>query len=196
SQRASTQNTAQRSANSADELTLGSLVCSMAQNHVRNLMSHHSGDLRFVVRCFNGAAIYVNRSAGKREGIDLFFVDDLEGKWKLVLVGSSGDKLCTETGEVVRDVAIGDEIELLLCVLGSLFSQLDVLRGAESIEAGLQPGPFSTNGHGYKNQRNDEETSFHGAPFGKILDEARMACTYVRRRECDTQFTRRAFKLW
>src|SRR5215831_8660917 len=104
---------------------------------MRNLVSHHARDLRFIVRCFNGAAIHVNRSARKREGIDLFFIDHLERKWKLILIWGARDELCTEIGDVARDVAIRYEIELLLCVLGSLFSQVDVLRGTEGIKTGL-----------------------------------------------------------
>ena len=50
----------------------------MTQRHVRQLMSHHGGQLRFIVSGFNYPAIDEHETAGKREGIDGLVIDAMK----------------------------------------------------------------------------------------------------------------------
>jgi hypothetical protein len=59
-------------------LRLGRLRGPVAERDVRDLVRHDAGDLAFLLRRFNHAAMEEHRPAGQRERVDLGLVDDLE----------------------------------------------------------------------------------------------------------------------
>ncbi len=71
------------------DVRLRRLARAVAQSDVRNLVSHDSGQLAFVLRCLDEAAIHVQISARQRKRVDVGGVDDLE----LVGVVRSGSDL-------------------------------------------------------------------------------------------------------
>src|SRR5712692_1111131 len=55
----------------------------MAESDVRQLMGHHSCELRLIVRGFDNAAVHKHISAGQRKGIDGFIVHAMKLEWIL-----------------------------------------------------------------------------------------------------------------
>ena len=74
----------------------------MALHDMRNFVGHHPGQFGLVIGSLNRAQIYVNRSARKSEGVDLFLIDDMKAVRPL-LAGSMRRQLSSEALYVLCD---------------------------------------------------------------------------------------------
>src|SRR6266478_3744016 len=72
--RAVSENCAEDSQPGFSQHCFGGLVSAVAQRDVRQLMRHHCGELRFIIRGFDRAAVYEHISARQRKSIDGFVV--------------------------------------------------------------------------------------------------------------------------
>jgi hypothetical protein len=109
----------------------------MAQGDVADLVRHNTGQLGFVARRFERAAVDVNEAARQGEGVDLAHVHHAE------LVGESfagrfpGQPLA-ERAKVSLDIGARQEAHLPLDLRCRLAADLNVLLGREEVEAGLE----------------------------------------------------------
>jgi hypothetical protein len=105
---------------------LAGLVGAVAQRHVRNFVSHHAGQLRFVVSGFDHAAVDIDVPAGKRKRVDPAVVDGLEGV-RILVAGGVRRKPLAQVIQVFVHPRVIQQEHLIGDFVGSLLAQLDVL---------------------------------------------------------------------
>ena len=112
-------------------LTFGGLRRAVPQHDVADLVRHHASSLALRRRRFEHSAIEEHRSAGKREGVDLAHVHDLERvlEFRVPEVGGNGvDEPLAEALGVRRHRVVPKQRQLLPGLRGGLLSEFDVLR--------------------------------------------------------------------
>ena len=79
----------------------------MTRGDVRNFVSHNAGELGLFGGAKDQAAINIEKSAGKSEGVDLIGVDDFDGE------GNTGvgiaDEILADAVDVFDDDGVIDE---------------------------------------------------------------------------------------
>ena len=89
------------------ELATGALARHMTGSHVRNFMRHHSSQFRLIIGSENQSGIDVEKSAGKRECIDVVRVNHLNGEWNLGI--RVAHQILADAVDVFANAGIGDQ---------------------------------------------------------------------------------------
>jgi hypothetical protein len=122
-----------------------SLVGAMAQRYVGDFVRDHAGELRFVVRCLDGAAVDVEEPARQGEGVDGAVVH----RFELVGVFCPGCFLRQLAAQVIQ-IAIHARIvpdgQLALGVGGNLGADFHVLLRRKQVPTRLQFGSLGQRG--------------------------------------------------
>ena len=110
------------------------MIRPVPQRHVRKLVRHHSGKLRFIVGHLDRSAIDKNVSAGQGKGIDGLVIHTM--KFEGVLHAASRE-LFDQPHSQLRQIGIDSgrmaKRQLFFCIRGSLLAQLDVLLRREHV---------------------------------------------------------------
>src|SRR5437867_6102447 len=109
----------------------------MPQNNVTDFVSHHTRDLRLIIRRFQRAPVDVNESAWQRERINRFVVDDLKLKRILLTARSVRSQLLAQSVDIRGRLPVVQYRQLALRLLRNLSAHFYVLFGRKKIPARL-----------------------------------------------------------
>jgi len=113
-----------------DELPLGLLPGAVPCGDVRNFVGHDAGEFRFRVGLQHEARVDEEESAGKREGVDFFGIQHLDGKRHFGI--RVPDEILPHAVDVFGDDWVVDDLGLALHFLRQLLAECDfLLQGVE-----------------------------------------------------------------
>src|SRR5258708_34946702 len=132
----------------------------MAESNVRQLVRHHSSELRLIVRDFDRATVHKNISAGQCKGIDRFVVHAMKFEW---ILHAARGQLLRQTRPQLRQVSIDlrcvAKRQLLFRLRGGALAEIDVVLGGEPVPARLEWCPLRRCLRNLKESQDQEKTS-------------------------------------
>src|SRR5712671_4272297 len=109
---------------------------------MRNLVSHDSRQLRFVVGTLEYSPIDINKSTGECECVDFRVVHHSE-LIRILLAGGFRCQAVSQSRDVRLNRTVRDERQLLIDLGRCLFTHFYILRSGKQIESGLEFGALS-----------------------------------------------------
>ncbi len=102
-------------------LAFGSVLRAVTRSNVGDLVGHHAGEFGLFLGAQNEAAVYVEKPAGKGEGVDFIGIDylDCEGHARIGIA----DQILADAVHVFRDDGIIDKFGGALDFLGERFAE-------------------------------------------------------------------------